>query len=201
MTGGLTNRRFWRADTAESRERGRGDRGFSFVDVMATVAVTGVLMAIAIPSIGTSLVDMRSNAGMRALQGHLRTAHDSAVAQRRIVEVQFIGTNEVRSTRLEGTGRQTLQTTIFENGMRFHVMAGVPDTPDGFGTSRAVNFGGLTTVFFQPDGSLTDAQGLPISGTVFLANPDWALSARAVTVLGPTGRVQGYRWDSRFWRQ
>ena len=130
MTGGLTNRRFWRADTAESRERGRGDRGFSFVDVMATVAVTGVLMAIAIPSIGTSLVDMRSNAGMRALQGHLRTARDSAVAQRRIVEVQFIGTNEVRSTRLEGTDRQTLQTTIFENGMRFHVMAGVPDTPD-----------------------------------------------------------------------
>jgi hypothetical protein len=83
--------------------------------------------------------------------------------------------------------------------MVYRLTAGVSDTPDAFGATAAVAFGGPTTVYFQPDGSLTDAQTLPISGTVFLGDPTRPLSARAVTVLGPTGRVEAYRWDSRAW--
>ncbi|MCX6551405.1 MAG: hypothetical protein NTY02_10445 [Acidobacteria bacterium] len=69
-----------------------------------------------------------------------------------------------------------------------------------FGSARAVDFGGLTTVWFLSDGSLVDAANLPLSGTVFVGIATRPLSARAVTVLGPTGRVQGYKWDSRTWR-
>ena len=84
--------------------------------------------------------------------------------------------------------------------MTYLLVAGIPDTPDAFGNGRAVNFGGPTTVWFLADGSLTDANGVPVSGTVFLATPSQPLSARAVTVLGPTGRIQGYRWDGKAWR-
>lgn len=164
------------------------------------VAVTGIMMAIAVPSINTALVDARANAGMRSVQGHLRASRDAAISLRRVVEVQFIGTREIRSTRLEGAARVALQTTVLELGMEFMVTAGLPDTPDAFGNARGVDFGGPTTVFFQPDGSLGDATGLPVSGTVFLGVPNRALSSRALTVLGPTGRVAAYRWDGVAWR-
>ncbi len=168
--------------------------------MLMVVAVTGIMMAIAVPSINTAVIDARANAGMRSVQGHLRAARDAAISLRRVVEVQFIGTGEIRSTRLEGAGRVLLQTTVLEQGMVFMVTSGVPDTPDAFGNTRPLDFGGPTTVFFQPDGSLGDATGLPVSGTVFLGVPTRVLSARAVTVLGPTGRVAAYRWDSVAWR-
>lgn len=169
-------------------------------DIMVVVALIGVTLAITVPSINTALIDARANSVMRAAQAHLRAARDHAVSQRRLVEVQFVAPNEIRSTRLEGASRQPLAATVFEYGMQFQLTEGVPDTPDVFGAASAVDFGGPTTVYFQPDGSLGDATGLPVSGTVFLGTPSRPLSARAVTVLGPTGRVQGYRWDSRAWR-
>ncbi len=174
--------------------------GFTLIDLLVTVAIAGIMMAVAVPSISTALTDARANAGMRAVQGHLRGARDAAIAQRRVVETQFVGTNELVSTRLEGTTRRVLQRTVLENGMTFRLTPGVPDTPESLGAARAVGFGGPTTVFFQPDGSLTDTTNLPLSGTVFLGTVR-VLSARAVTVLGPTGRVTGYRWDGRAWRQ
>jgi len=35
---------------------------------------------------------------------------------------------------------------------------------------------------------------------VFVTLPNVVLSARAVTVLGSTGRVRGYRWDGSGWK-
>ena len=177
-----------------------GCAGFTLVEIAVVVGIMGIMVAMAVPSINTAVIDARANGAMRAVQGQLRTARDAAVSLRRVVEVQFVGAGEVRSTRLEGTTRTLLQTTFLENGMQFQVNSGVPDTPDAFGNARAVDFGGPTTIFFQPDGTLGDGTGLPISGTVNLGVPNRELSARAVTVLGPTGRVQAYRWDSRAWR-
>jgi type IV fimbrial biogenesis protein FimT len=178
----------------------RSTRGFTLIDVSVSVGVIGVMMAVAMPSVGTALQDGRANAGMRAIQGQLRAARDTAITQRRTVEVQFVGQNQIQVTRIEGTTRTTVATAALENGMQYLLLTGVPDTPDAYGNTQAVAFGGLTTMWFQSDGTLTDAAGLPLSGTVFLGVPSKTLSARAVTVTGSTGRVQAYRWDSRFWR-
>ena len=53
---------------------------------------------------------------------------------------------------------------------------------------------------FTPDGTLRRSGRRTLNGTVFLAMPNSALSARAVTVLGSTGRIRGYRWDGRIWK-
>ncbi len=187
-------------EAGQTRGRWTGVTGLSLVELLVVVSVAGVMLAIAVPSVGTAFADARANAAMRAVQGHLRTARDEAMKSRRAVEVQFVGTNQLQSTRLDGATRRVVASTVLEHSMRFLLTPGVPDTPDAFGQGGAIDFGGPTTVFFQPEGSLADDTGLPVSGTVYLGITDRTLSARAVTVLGPTGRVEAYRWDGRAWR-
>lgn len=178
-----------------------GPAGFSLLETLVVVSVAGVMLAMAVPSVATALADAKANAGMRTVQSALMAGRDHALSQRRVVEVRFIGQNKIRTTRIEGSTRTILATTRLEQGMRFRLTPGVPDTPDAFGRSAAIAFGGGRRLFFQPNGSLTDATGLPVSGTVFLGMEQrTTLSARAVTVLGPTGRVVGYRWDGLEWR-
>ena len=100
-----------------------------------------------------------------------------------------------------------MKTTAFEGHMRFHLNAELPDTPEALGRSSALSFEGAevttttTTVYFQPDGSMSDSAGLPVSGTAFLGDGEEKLTARAVTVSGPTGRTGAYRWDGVQWRK
>ena len=77
--------------------------------------------------------------------------------------------------------------------------AGLPDTPDAFGMHASVDFGSATKVRFNTDGSLIDQSGGILNGTLVLAFNNVPLSARAVTILGSTGRVRGYRWNGKAW--
>ena len=42
--------------------------------------------------------------------------------------------------------------------------------------------------------------GVTTNGTVFMGMLPDVRSARAVTVLGATGRIRGYRYDGRNWK-
>jgi hypothetical protein len=42
--------------------------------------------------------------------------------------------------------------------------------------------------------------GQTIDGTAFLAIPNADRSARAITVMGATGRIRAYRWDGANWK-
>lgn len=182
------------------RARAEANSGFTLIEVLVVVAVTGTLLALALPVVGTGMVDARANGAMRVTAGFLAAARDSAVAQRRTVEIEFTAPNQMTATLIDGVNRRPLASHQLESGMGFRLEAGVPDTPDAFGATSAVDLGGGTRAWFLADGSLADDDGVPVSGTVFLGLVDKPLSARAVTVLGATGRVQAYRWDSRGWR-
>jgi len=115
----------------------------------------------------------------------------------------------------------------WEGGATFHNF-GVGDTPMQFcagmggnctcGGSDAVCFngiaGGPATMEFTPTGAFIDGTTLgvnpttAINGTIYLgilptgASPSqWSHTARAVTVLGATGRVRQYRWDGANWQE
>jgi Tfp pilus assembly protein FimT len=177
--------------------------GYSLLELVVVASILMVLTAIAAPTIRNEMLDARAGAAMRQVRGQLSVARDTAMAARRTVEVQFNGTNQIQITRIDGPGntnRKVIGSTTLLNNMQYRVFGGLPDTPDAFGIAAGVSFGGATTVLFLADGSVSDAGGVPTSGTLFLGMAGQPLSARAVTVLGPTGRIQAYRWDGRAWR-
>jgi Tfp pilus assembly protein FimT len=196
-----------RSGDATSRSRHRAcfrhttNRGTSILELLIVVGMTTVLAGTAVPALHNSIRDVRANAGLRAAIGQLQHARELAMTARRTVEVRFDGVNGMRTSRIDGDVTTPVAAVTFENGIEFRRFAGLPDTPDQFGMTAAINFGGATRVFFSTDGSLVDSRGVPTSGTVFLGTASVTNSARALTVVGATGRVQGYRWDGRQWQQ
>jgi hypothetical protein len=132
-----------------------------------------------------------------------------AISQRRRVQVEFITAavsqsqagGWVRVTRFELPNGQTVLTNRpFEGGVQYGLWPGVQDTPDGFGNVSPVSFGAAVSVMFNTEGMLVDNAGIPVNGSVFLLIPGQQGSYRAVTVLGSTGRVRGFRWNGQWTR-
>jgi len=160
----------------------------------------GLVSAIAIVQVGRAQLAIRGDSGMRVIVAQLNLAREMAIAQRRVMQVQFLGTNALRIVRNNvPAGTTTMASMVLEGNVTFALVPGVPDTPDAFGKNTAVDFGGAPTVFFSSEGMLVDGAGNPLNGTVFLSISGRATSVRAITVLGATGRVRGYRWNGLQW--
>jgi hypothetical protein len=142
-----------------------------------------------------------------------------AITQRRSMRIDFTLGNKVTITREEvAPAALTVVSTVFlEGGMQFSLVpatagppatTALPDSPDLFGNGTATYFrlGAVdaTEIKFTSEGTLVNQDGQTINGSVFLALPNAVkerkMSARAVTVLGSTGRIRGYKWDGGKWK-
>jgi prepilin-type N-terminal cleavage/methylation domain-containing protein len=172
------------------------ERGVSLTELMLTLAIAAVVSGMAAALVTDSRRQGLGDGAMRLVMAELNFARETAVSQRRIVEVQFLGGMWVRTIRHELVNNQTtiLHTVALEGKMQFSLVPNIPDTPDGFGNGAAIAFGAAQSIQFNGDGALVDSGGTPVNGTVFLAFLQNAITARAVTVLGSTGRVRGYKW-------
>lgn len=172
--------------------------GYSLIEMMMVVMFVGLLAAMATFQIGNARQGMLGDGAMRLVMGQLNGAREQAIAHRRQVQVEFLGVNRLRLTRIEvPNGTTVLIDVPFESGVQFGLLPNTADTPDAFGNGTAINF--VPTAKFNTDGALIDSSGSPVNGTVFLLIPGAPLSYRAVTVLGSTGRVRGYRWTGAQW--
>jgi prepilin-type N-terminal cleavage/methylation domain-containing protein len=197
----------WIVNTAFLLHRARSRRAFSssagvtLIELVVVLGIMGVVGAMAGLSIMESRPTLQADGAMRGVLSQMRTARELAISERRCMRVAFINTSAIRIVREEvpGPSTTTLTTVGLESGAVFNKVSGLPDTPDAFGAASAIDFGTVTTIKFSPDGTLVDQDGNTVNGTVFLALPGSARSARAVTVLGSTGRIRGYRWDGRAW--
>ena len=61
------------------------------------------------------------------------------------------------------TTTTTLSSVLIEGGAQFALLASLPDTPDEFGISAAIEFGSATNVKFTPEGTLVNQDGQPRS--------------------------------------
>jgi prepilin-type N-terminal cleavage/methylation domain-containing protein len=178
--------------------RTRAQEGFSLLEVMATLSVAAAVGSMATASIVTARRSMQGDGAMRIVMTQMSSAREMAITQRRFMEMQFVGNNAIRIVRHEAPGNATtvLTTVVLESNAQFALAPGVPDTPDAFGAGNAVSFGQAQSVMFNTDGTLIDTNGSPVNGTVFLSIVNQTGATRAVTVLGATGRVRGYKWVS-----
>lgn len=146
----------------------------------------------------------RADSEVHRVVATLRAARDLAVTQRRNIELQFPSATELRLVRqdvAEGAvaGSTEVGGARLESGFEFRLFPGVPDTPDGFGADAPQAFGGATAVQFTSEGTLVDQTGDPVNGSIFIGRAGDSTTAGAVTVLGVTGLVAGYRWNGRAW--
>jgi len=80
---------------------------------------------------------------------------------------------------------------------------GTPATsPTDFGYSPAIAGSGLNKMYFQADGTVlkTNEVGTVASGVIYVSRANDISSCRAVSVLGQTGRVKGWRLVAGAWK-
>jgi Tfp pilus assembly protein FimT len=187
------------------RRGSKTERGFSILELIVVVAMIMIGLAAAILQTSTLLPSLRANSAMNQVFSQLRDARDLAVTQRRWVQVQFVGNNQITTTLIEPVGTSPTTTITLEGGAQFLLFSGIPDTPMAFGNSTAVYIngvsGGPSVMNYTSTVTFADGYGNPISGTVFLGIPGKSGTARAVTLLGATGRTREYHWDGKAWQE
>jgi len=186
----------------------RSQRGFSLLEILTAVAVISVVLGMAMLNYGSILPNFKANSAMDQLLYQLRSARERAIAHRREVQVQFIGTNQLQITEIWPVGTAPVDKPVsFEGGAQFIVFPSVPDIPApfNFGNTAPVYFEGLSggppIMKFSTTGAFIDGGNTLVNGTVFMGIPGRPSTARAISILGATGRVREYHWDGSQWQE
>lgn len=203
-----------RISTGISRELGmkqhvrKPQRGFSLLEALTAIALIMVVAGMAIINFTSILPNAKANSAMDQLLYQLRSARARAIAHRREVQVQFVGTNQLTITELWTAGTPPPPTTVsFEGGAIYMVFNTLPDIPApySFGNSSPIYFGGVAggppVMKFTTSGSFIDGGNTLVNGTVFLGISGRPSTARAISILGATGRVRQYHWDGTQWQE
>ena len=188
--------------------RARSERGMSLIEMLVVIIILATVTSMATAELTSVRRSMQGDGAMRLVMSQLTLAREMAVTQRRTMEVTFVGGvggNWIQIWRYELSGAKTrLSNMAFEGNVTYKLIPTVTtDTPDLFGNSSALAFGTATNppYKFSTDGMLIDQSGNPLNGTVFLAVPNIWQSQRAVTIMGMTGRVRGYKWLGGSWKR
>jgi prepilin-type N-terminal cleavage/methylation domain-containing protein len=200
------------------RRAANGQHGFSMIEISVVIMLILIISAMALIAYLPTLQDVRFDTATRQIVDQLRQAREYAITYRRYVQVTFptvvvAGKNQYEVVLLQrndltagaGAINPILSTVIIQYPAQYLVFAGTPDTPDAFGNGAAIEFGGVNGgpvggILFQSDGELVSgATFQPINGTVFLGFPGKNTSARAITVLGGTGRARGWKGTGATW--
>ena len=175
--------------------------GFTLVELLVVLGIIAVLSAISVMVMPVALLSAKADSGVAQLVSVLRVAREEAISQRRNVRVTFTAPNQIVISRVEvpGPAISVINQASLESGLTFCLFGGIPDTPDAFGNAAAWSFGGAASVAFTSSGEFVDQNGDPVNGTVFIGRGNEPLSARAVSVFGPTALVREWRWNGARW--
>jgi prepilin-type N-terminal cleavage/methylation domain-containing protein len=182
--------------------------GFSLIEGLIAIAVIGIVLGMAIINFSSIMPNFKANSAMDAILYRLRSAREQAIAHRRNVQITFVGNNQITIAELWPVGVPPPPVTYtFEGGAKFITFGSVPDLPApyNFGNGAPIIFGGQAggppIMQFTTSGAFVDGGNTLLNGTVFLGMPGNATTARAISVLGATGRIREYHWDGTAWQE
>ena len=194
----------WKVNPISARHR---ERGFSVVEMLIVVAIIFIVSAMALIALNPTRQQAQADAAMVQVASQLRKAREIAIEQRRDVLVSFDTTNNsITLTQLNlPAGTTDLGTIPIQAPAVFMITPGMPDTADGFGNLAPIYFNGISGgpvgMAFQSDGTFVDGAGNLVNGTVYVGIPGVLVSARAVTILGATGKIRMYKGNGTGWQQ
>ena len=202
------------------RRNQNAERGFTLVELLVVVVIILIIAAEAVVQIPATLQNSQADNAMREVVEQMRQGREYAIANRRYVQITFpvivVGARtdyHVVLTQMNtltigaGAVNKVLSDVTIQPAMQYFVVPGYPDTPDAFGNANPIVFGGVANgpvggMLFQSDGELVNGTTyLPINGSIFLGVPLQTNTARAVTVLGTSGRVRGWKPTGPGWVQ
>ena len=173
--------------------------GFSLLELMFVIVVTGIVSAVAIIQMRTTIKMLDADEAANLVVSQLTYSRQAAVDDRRNVLVQFLNNTEIKVTRNEsGGGTTVLSDVTLPTAYTFSLPGGVSDTPDNFGKVNPVYFNGGTSGTFLGDGTFVDGAGVLLNGSVFTMSGGSG-TARAVTLTGSTGKVKEYWLQGTTW--
>ena len=206
------------------KRRMKSQSGFSLIEMLTVVFVVFILMGVAVMLTDSSQRGYKANVARDLVVTQLRMARQLATSKRRNVRVDFTPPNQIQVTvqYLPGEAPGNPIAPVFLNNAdhgvtntaQFCLFPGLPDTPMAFGNTQAINLaqpsgGGAWGVMFTTSGALVGTSSLaamnlignsnPVNASIFIGIPPKTSTARAVTVLGATGRVRSYSWDGTQW--
>jgi len=186
-------------------------RGFSLLEMTVVIALILIVSAIAVIKLQPVLQDAKTDVAMRQVLDQLRQAREYSIANRRYIQVTFpivvvggktqyqIVMTQRNDLTVGGAAANPVLSTVPIQAPATFLSFGGVDTPDAYGNAAAIEFAGVNGgpaagMMFQSDGELV-AGGtfLPINGTVFIGVAGQPTSARAITVLGTTGRIRAWK--------
>ena len=192
-------------------------RGFSLLEMMAVIAIGLIISVMAMVTLQPTLKYTRVTNAYNITLMAMRQARDTAIAQRQVYVVTFthnvIPPDSITIT--QGVNGNVVNTFTIPNDTAFLAQTGLPGagkTPDNFGTGgTAIDFdqgvaGGVkNALYFYPDGSVLDVNGVLNNGVIYVARTNDLFSSHAISVWGATGRLRGWRLytnaGSKYWRQ
>lgn len=194
-------------------------RGFSLMELLVVVAMTGILSVIAVPQMLAQRRLMRSVAVSREIGAQLRYARQAAMSQRRAFTFQY--DDSAKQIKIIGpippgaaglvdgaypnnAGSTVVSVPLAQGGLAsdeisYGIPTASPALPTGAlddGALKTDLFNAKVNITFQPDGSVIDTTGSPVDRALFIYNNRAALgTASAISVLGSSGRVKVWRYS------
>lgn len=188
--------------------RRKSQSGFSIAELVVTVGVLMVGGGIAVMNISGALRGAHVETAYQNTLDQLRFARQVAIDKRTVCRVDFAAPGTISVTQAFADGTPvTTETITLPADVQYTIVTGMPKppaaTPDNLGNGNvAIDFdrvagGSGTTIFFQPDGSALDAAGRVNDGVIYVARPNELNGARAISLLGTTGRIRGWRLGTK----
>jgi Tfp pilus assembly protein FimT len=145
---------------------------------MLVIAIAIIVGSMATINFMTAVKNSRVSTAYQTTMMSLRRARQGAIDERCLYVVTFTAPRTVLTQKISGGVTTTVQTDTLPFDIEFRAEPGIPNTnattPDKFGSGSnaidfAVDYGGAgNVVYFNPDGSATDASSRINNGVVYM---------------------------------